>query len=120
MKFPSLLRTPKHQRFHIEPRYYDPVKEDIKNRKERIRMELKSEKNGATMASGIRGSFQRQQRSAANATASVRQLIIVVTFLVLAFGYLEYGTLIFNIFWLAIPIYLFYRLRGIKRKNNHG
>ena len=29
MKLPGLMSKAKYQRFHIEPRYYDPVKEDI-------------------------------------------------------------------------------------------
>ena len=36
MKFPSLSRIPKNKRFNFEPRYYDPIKEDIQNRTERI------------------------------------------------------------------------------------
>jgi uncharacterized membrane protein YhaH (DUF805 family) len=42
MKLPSLVRVPKYKRFNFEPRHYDPVKEEIKNRTERIRSELKS------------------------------------------------------------------------------
>ena len=32
MKFPSLIKIPRHQRFHLKPRYYDPIKEDVENR----------------------------------------------------------------------------------------
>ena len=46
MKLPSLVRVPKYKRFNFEPRHYDPVKEEIKNRTERIKSELKSSTDG--------------------------------------------------------------------------
>lgn len=33
MKLPSLVRLPRNRSFNFEPRYYDPVKEDIARRK---------------------------------------------------------------------------------------
>ncbi len=41
MKIPSLSRLPGYKRFNFEARYYDSIKEDIKNRTERIKGELK-------------------------------------------------------------------------------
>jgi hypothetical protein len=120
MKFPSLMRTPKHQRFRIEPRYYDPVKEDIKNRTERIRKELELTKEGKDFSSSLRGSFQRGSRTSPNTVSSIRQLILIVTFLVLAFGYIEIGNQIFHFLWIFVPIYIFYRLKRVKKSKANG
>lgn len=51
MKIPSLFRLPQHKRFNYIPRYYDPVKEDIANRTERIKKELgvSTEENKSTV-----------------------------------------------------------------------
>ncbi len=43
-KFPSIIKLPKHQRFTYEPRFYDPVKEDIANRKALIESSLRQER----------------------------------------------------------------------------
>ena len=58
MRFPSLFRTPRHQKFHIEPRYYDPIKEEIAERTERIRKEMDGEYKGGSAG---RISFKRKK-----------------------------------------------------------
>ena len=56
MRFLSILRIAKHQRFHIEPRYYDEVKEDIEQRTSRIKHELKLERR-----QGVAGSVEHSR-----------------------------------------------------------
>jgi uncharacterized membrane protein YhaH (DUF805 family) len=60
MKLPSLVRVPKYKRFNFEPRHYDPVKEEIKNRTERIRSELKSSES--TVSADAVNELQVKQR----------------------------------------------------------
>ncbi|NJN41989.1 MAG: hypothetical protein HC811_06980 [Flammeovirgaceae bacterium] len=44
MKFFSLFtKTPVHQRFQYNPRYFDPKKEEMKEREERIMRELSTD-----------------------------------------------------------------------------
>ncbi len=41
MKFLSLFtKAPQHQRFNYNPRFYDPQKEEMKEREERIKLEV--------------------------------------------------------------------------------
>ncbi|MDO1448521.1 hypothetical protein Q0590_19750 [Rhodocytophaga aerolata] len=60
MKLPSLVRVPKYKRFNFEPRHYDPVKEEIKNRTERIKSELNSSEN--TVSTDSVNELQVKQR----------------------------------------------------------
>jgi len=107
MKF-SLFRTPKPQRFEITPRYYDPVKEDIEFRTFRIRKELE-QGNSGEFESNIANSFKRRSKQSRN--TSLLQLFLVLFFITVCLGYLEYGNNVFYLFLIVIPIYLYYRLR---------
>ena len=71
MKIPSIMRIAKHKRFHFEPRYYDPVKEDIENRTALIAQELKEEEQAKKNTDSVRtevfrtklqSSFNRRDR----------------------------------------------------------
>jgi len=74
MKLPSLLSRPKYKRFEYQPRYYDPIKEDIKRRAqsaERI-----------VPGSDISGAFRRRTGS----TRKVFNLqLLIVVFLICDF-----------------------------------
>ncbi|MGY6560407.1 MAG: hypothetical protein ACXIT9_14105 [Nitritalea sp.] len=107
MKFPSIFRTAKPMRFDIKPRYYDPVREEIEQRTERIRRELQADGRIASedserqrlqgdYGSGIRGAFAQggsiggRKSSAASQTGILRLLILI--FLVGSFfGYVYLG-----------------------------
>lgn len=65
MKIPSFFRLPRHQRFEIQPRYYDPIKDEIEQKRQRIRSHLKwNEENGikSEYQSGgrLEGAFHRR------------------------------------------------------------
>lgn len=60
MKVPSIFRLPKYQRFEIQPRYYDPVKEDIEKRTDRIRKEIRNQKEGHSSES-IREAYKAKE-----------------------------------------------------------
>ncbi|MEM7550267.1 MAG: hypothetical protein AAF363_11350 [Bacteroidota bacterium] len=116
MKFPSLLRTPNYQRFKIEPRYYDPVKEDIDRRTRIIKKELESGRQFSS-GEGIRGSFSRKSKFEYDKSSYLR-IILMVFFFVIIFGYLEFGNAIFHIFWLVIPVYLFFKFKSNTPSSN--
>ena len=42
MKIPSLTKIPKYSRFSYEPRYYDPIKEDIENRVSQLKTQIEN------------------------------------------------------------------------------
>ena len=109
MKFPSLFRTPQHQRFRVLPRYYDPIKEDIEHRTQRIRRELEIEKDGGPIQSSISGAFGRRAREGRK--SSMVQLLLVLFFLTASFGYLYFGNDILYLFLMVIPVYLYFRLK---------
>lgn len=111
MKIPSLTKLPDHRRFHIEPRYYDPVKEDIAARTSRIEQEIRQVGSPAAQhRSSLEGAFGRtaQQRSQ---SASVLQFVIVLVLFVLIFGYIYYGNVVFYGLILTAPVYFLLRLR---------
>lgn len=95
MKIPSLLRTPRYQRFHLEPRYYDPVKEELQEREARIKQSMladkkRSEENTVRENSSLHGSFTRR-RSSGKGSASYTQMVIMLLLAVLIFGYIYLG-----------------------------
>jgi hypothetical protein len=115
MKFPSLTHLPAHRRFTVEPRYYDPVKEDIEERTSRIKQEISQVRAGEIRStSGISGSFAR--RASYTKNANILQMVILFCLITLIAGYLFYGNDIFYIFLLVIPIYFFFRIRKYSKR----
>lgn len=113
MRFPSLFRLPKHQQFRIQPRYYDPVKEEIKQRTELIKSKFSGE--GADEAYLTRIEFKRKTK-AAPATSMI-QLGIAALLGIIVIGWLYLGNDIFYyLLWTFVPIYLLYRLKSFARK----
>lgn len=118
MKMPSLFRKPGHQRFRVEPRYYDPVKEDIENRTSRIKAELglKSDEDfNAGYSSQISGSFRKNMKHATGNgidQTSVLRLIILVILIAMIGGYVYIGTEIFYLFLLYVPFYLWKKYKN--------
>lgn len=116
MKLPSLTKKPKYQRFHVEPRYYDPIKEDIEQRTSRIKSELgmSDAEVDAGFSSKITGSFRKNMKHAtgggADQTMTLR-LIILVVLVLFAGGFVYIGTEIFYLLLLYIPFYLWKKFR---------
>ena len=110
MKIPSLTKLPNHRRFHIEPRYYDPVKEDIEERTSRIEQEIRQVGSVNPMQrSSLEGAFARRNDQAKN--TNILQFSIIVILFTIIFGYIYYGNAVFYILILAAPIYFLVRLR---------
>ncbi|MEM9831639.1 MAG: hypothetical protein AAF944_13445 [Bacteroidota bacterium] len=110
MKIPSLTRLPNYQKFKFEPRYYDPVKEDIEERTSRIKQELRQRPSTTSgHSSTIQGSFTR--RASYNKSSNMLQGIIMITLFTIIFGYLYFGNSIFYVFLLLGPVYLYFRFK---------
>ena len=76
MKLPSLSKLPKYRRFDFQPRYYDPVKEELQERVERITQEHKA-KNNPNLSFKQRN-IQFERRKVKNKFAITIQLYLVI------------------------------------------
>jgi len=94
MKLPSLSKLARHKQFDYQPRYYDPIKEEVQARAERIRQNITQEKTGIYQAdsSKIREAFQQSRRK--DKQTDMLQLMFVVAFSLLVWGYFEFGNMI--------------------------
>lgn len=122
MKFLSLFtKAPQHQRFNYSPRFYDPVKEDLKEREGRIKKELDKEKGIESAAdaplfrSRIAGSFhaarKRSKQTGGTSVAMVRLFILLfITIFLIAF--LEFGKPALYLFVLFVPFYLYLKFKS--------
>ncbi len=112
-KFPSLFRLPRHQQFNIKPRYYDPVKEEIDQRTERIRQEMNGKETGNYEPTRI--NFKRKTKPAPS--ASLLQVGIAALLGIMVVGWLQYGgEFFYYMLWVIVPGYLFYRLRTFRKR----
>lgn len=116
MKFPSLFRTASHQRFHVEPRYYDPVKEEIDARTSRIRAELGQKKDVEFgdikhASSRINGAFTR--RASRRSGVNVMQLVILLLLIGLFGGFLYFGELAVYIVLIISSLLLYLKFKRI-------
>jgi hypothetical protein len=108
MKIPSLVRLPKNRRFSYQPRFYDPVKEEIKKKERLFQAELEGKKQISFRESLFEG---HRIRSQANRKASALQLFMVFILTFVIFGYIYFGNYVIYILFAAIPVYLFFRFR---------
>jgi len=108
MRIPTLSRLPKNKRFNFQPRYYDPIKEEIEERTNRIKSEL-DESSSQSYRENISSAFRR--RSRAEKRSGVMQFGFVIVFALIFFGYLLYGEKIFFAFLVLIPFYIWIKMR---------
>ena len=131
MKLPSIFKTAAHQKFEIKPRYYDPIKEELKERTERIKKELKvddstlADSSGKNYGYSIRGSFSthkgiNQRDSSGFGASSLIRTVLFFGMVMAVFGYIYVGPEIFSYMaYLGMAVaflYLFFKLRK-KEKN---
>lgn len=112
MRFPSFIRVARNKRFEIEPRYYDPIKEEIEERTARIKEELKGE-SGDSENYKTRISFERRSTSAQG--TSIIQLAIAGLLGLMVVGWLQFGNDVLYILWLIVPVYFYFRFRKPRR-----
>ncbi|MEJ2003890.1 MAG: hypothetical protein P8X57_02775 [Cyclobacteriaceae bacterium] len=118
MKFPSLFRTPGHQRFNVTPRYYDPVKEDLDARISQIKAEMSAE-NGEEIdeefskmtGSRISGSFAR--RNARKGPINLMQVVILALLIGLIAGYWYFGNLGLYVIITISSVLLYLKIKRI-------
>jgi hypothetical protein len=108
MRIPTLSRLPKNKRFNFQPRYYDPIKEEIEERTSRIKSEMDVNTSEA-YRENISAAFRR--RSRAEKKSGVMQFAFVILFLLIFIGYLTFGEKIFFSFLLLIPVYIWLKLK---------
>ncbi len=115
MKVPSLLRIPKHQKFHIQPRYYDPVKEDIEQRISRIKNEMDIENNEDSMQyrSKMKGAFGKQKSYRGGHKIGASQFLMILVITGGFVGYLFYGNIALYLMGAGIALYYYLRLKKI-------
>lgn len=110
MKIPSLTKIPRHRQFHFEPRYYDPVKEDIAERTKRIKAELRKGQVH-DYKQNISEAFSRRMRK--DRRAGVTQWTFVVFFAAIFAGYFYFGSAMLYALLAIIPIYIIIKLRKV-------
>jgi hypothetical protein len=112
MKIPSLIRLPKYKRFNLEPRYYDPIKDDVDHRVKRIQYDMGQNENAHR--SSISGAFTRNLEKREK-SSSLLQILIIFVLLGTFAAYLYYGNVVFYFFITLIPVYLYYRSKKFLR-----
>jgi hypothetical protein len=108
MKLPSLTRLPKNNRFNFQPRYYDPIKEEIEERTSRIKKELGE--SDEYYREHISSAFRRRART--QKTSGILQFIFIISFVFISFGYIYFGNQIFYAFLILIPLYIWMKRRS--------
>ena len=116
MKLPSLTKKPKYQQFRVEPRYYDPIKEDIENRTSLIKSELGMNEDDdleVGYSSQITGSFRKNMKHATGKVdqSSMLRLIILIVLILFVGGFVYIGTEVFYLLLLYVPFYLWKKIR---------
>ena len=100
----SFFHTPKPKHFNFRPRFYDPDKEDLEQREQRIKEELgiatERKYDGKSHRDRIRGSFRNQGRSASKISEEARKsqrtrLILMIIILALIFYLVFYSDFLF-------------------------
>lgn len=110
MKFPSLIRTSKFSQFHYEPRYYDPIKEEIEGKLKAARANQNNPSDSTSYTSSISAAFRKRERKSSQ--ASVVQMLIAAAMLVTFVGWVFYGNQVFYVYLLLSPLYFYFRLKG--------
>lgn len=119
MKFPSLVKLPKYKKFNFEPRYYDPVKEEIDMRTQKIKHDMDAQRRaGADDRALFKAELDQvlRRRAAEDRNSTIMQAVFVLLFLSIFTGYLFYGNNVIYGALILIPIYILYRGRAFVRK----
>ena len=111
-KIPSFFNTPKNRRFNLEPRYYDPVKEELSERESRIRHEMGlNNQEEQYKGPSIRGSFKKASAHKPASVVIIR-LLVVVALTGTIVAYLNFGAK--GLSFLMLPIIIYMALRRTK------
>ncbi|MCW5909587.1 MAG: hypothetical protein KIT62_00855 [Cyclobacteriaceae bacterium] len=121
MKFLSLFtKAPQHQRFNYIPRFYDPQKEEMQERENRIKKEIEREQGIVSETPGdyrsrIAGSFQaarKRSKPAIGANAVMIRLGVLLFLSVFIIAFLEWGRPVLYSLFLFIPVYFYLKFKS--------
>ena len=117
-KIPTLFgRTPKHQKFSFGPRFYDSKKEEMEERKRRVKQEMENEKNNSVegYATRIKGSFhtarKRSSATPSDLQASLIRIGILLFLVIFIIAYLQWGNVALYGFFAFVPFYLWLKFK---------
>lgn len=105
MRFFSFFHLPRHREFNFQPRYYDPIKEEIEERVKMIKKEQNSEQQERN--SMISAAFRRRQNQ--NKTTSINQFLILAILVTTALFYWYWGNQ--GVLFILIPAIGYWILR---------
>ncbi len=123
MKIISLFtKAPNYQRFNYTPRFYDPQKEEMKERELRIQRDLELERGmeerSEVYRSKIAGSFQAARRRSKTSSDTLQSgllrfgvLLFIVFFLI---AFLQWGKVAMYSFIPFVPLYFYFKFRKKK------
>ena len=113
MGFFSFLHLPKNKAFNFQPRYYDPIKEDIE---QRVQM-IKNEKNLETADRSSMISFSFRKRQNEIKSTSINQILILAFFGSVSLSFWYWGTT--GIIIAIIPFTIYWLVRKILRNQKN-
>jgi hypothetical protein len=93
MALPGFFKKPEHKRFNIEPRYWDPAKEERDERENRIKSEIGMTDENDQYIPNVKGQMKRSLRHKgtdvrqSNKKSNIRLFIILLILLLVAYGY---------------------------------
>lgn len=109
MKLPSIVKLPRNRQFTVTPRYYDPVKEEIRERTERIRRELDKDQM-IDYKSSISSAFSRRSRH--QAKGNNMQILFILLMAGAFTGFLFYGNIALYAGLALVPLYVLLKLKN--------
>lgn len=113
MRFPSFIRLPRHQKFHYEPRFYDPVKEDLDRRISLAKKQIPDDSNDSSRER-ISAQWKRTERNSQK--ASLRQLFILAILICSVVVYFYFGNNgIYAIIGTLTVAYLVYKFKKLNK-----
>jgi Flp pilus assembly protein TadB len=115
-------KTPAHQRFQFQPRYFDPQKEELDNRVERIKNQLAKERgevaettdNPSDYRSRMVGAIQaaRKRNSKKGGQVVIVRLAILLFLTLIIMAFITWGNQALYLLIGIIPIYLWMRFKS--------
>ena len=127
MKFLSLFtKVPDHQRFNYMPRYYDPKKEEMQERVDRIRQEIERERGIVKEADTtdyrkrMSGAFQasrRRSKASPDLQTPMLRLGILLFMAIFLIAYLTWGKPVLYSLIAVVPVYFYLKLKVLKRNS---
>jgi hypothetical protein len=117
-KLPTLSKLPSHRVFEYTPRYYDPVKEEIKERLQKKKSASESDTD-EEIKYRIKGSFRQYKRTTLNPYTGITRGLIVVVFIVSLFSMLYIGYYAIIMLIAGITAVYFITRNGLNKKQTN-